>query len=133
MKALVLVAGVKTKKKGCTMRLDCEASQWLWHRANPHCRSHHTSAWVAANVMNEMMIILTLRQQSVLRGLAFRKPHVPTHTMYCYSVFSFCLFLCVPKLCVIADNYVDSCLVLPGLVIRIGKWYTLTAFQKPLA
>ena len=31
----------------------------------------------------EMMIIMTLRQQqSVLRGLAFRKPHVSTQTMY---------------------------------------------------
>ena len=29
-----------------------------------------------------MMIILTLRQQSVLRGLAFGKPHVSTHTVY---------------------------------------------------
>ena len=31
---------------------------------------------------SEMTIILTLRQQSVLRGLAFRKPHVSTHRMY---------------------------------------------------
>ena len=30
----------------------------------------------------EMTIILTLRQQSVLRGLAFQKPHVSTHRMY---------------------------------------------------
>ena len=30
----------------------------------------------------EMKIILTLRQQSVLRGLAFRKPHVSTYRMY---------------------------------------------------
>ena len=60
----------------------------------------------------EMMNILTLRQQSVLRGLAFRKPHVSTHTVYCYSVFSFCFFLNDLKLWVIDRNYVDSCLVL---------------------
>ena len=30
----------------------------------------------------EMMVLLALRQQSVLRGLAYRKPHESTHTMY---------------------------------------------------
>ena len=81
----------------------------------------------------EMMIILTLRHQSVLRDLAFRKPHVSTHTVYYYSVFSFCLFLCDLKLCVIAKNYVDSCLVLRGLAIRMGNCYLFTPFQKPPA
>ena len=53
VKALVLLAGVKIKKKVCTTLLDCEASQYLCHLATPHYRSHHTSAWVAANVMNQ--------------------------------------------------------------------------------
>ena len=53
VKALVLLAGVKIKKKVCTTLLDCEASQCLCHLATPHYRSHHTSVWVAANVMNQ--------------------------------------------------------------------------------
>ena len=77
-----------------------------------------------------MMIILTLRQQSVLRDLAFWKPHVSAHTMYRCSVFSFCLFLCDPKLCVIATNYVDSCLVLQGLAIRTQKWQSFKSIPE---
>ena len=53
VKALVLLAGVKIKKKVCTALLDCEASQCLCHLATPHYRSHHTSVWVVANVMNQ--------------------------------------------------------------------------------
>ena len=53
VKALVLLAGVKIKKKVCTTLLDCEASQCLCHLATPHYRSQHTSVWVAANVMNQ--------------------------------------------------------------------------------
>ena len=52
VKALVLLAGVKIKKKVCTTLLDCDASQCLCHLTTPHYRSHHTSVWVAANVMN---------------------------------------------------------------------------------
>ena len=81
----------------------------------------------------EMLIISTLRQQSVLRGLTFQKPHVSTHKVYCYSVFSFSLLLCDLRLCGIARNDVDPCLVLRGLAIRIGKWYPVTAFRKPPA
>ena len=53
VKALVLPAGVKIKKKVCTMLLNCEASQCICHFATPHYRSHHTSVWVAATVMNQ--------------------------------------------------------------------------------
>ena len=53
VKALVLLAGVKIKKKVCTTLLACEASQSLCNLPTPHCRSHHTSLWVAANVMNQ--------------------------------------------------------------------------------
>ena len=53
VKPLVLMAGVKIKKKVCTALLDCEASQCLCHLAPPHYRSYHTSVWVAANVMNQ--------------------------------------------------------------------------------
>ena len=53
VKALVLLAGVKIKKKVCTTLSDCEASQCLCHLATPHYRSHHTSVWVAANLMNQ--------------------------------------------------------------------------------
>ena len=53
VKALVLLAGVKIKKKVCTTLSDCEASQCLCHLATPHYRSHHTSVWVAVNVMNQ--------------------------------------------------------------------------------
>ena len=53
VKALVLLAGVKIKRKVCTTLSDCEASQCLCHLAPPHYRSHHTSVWVAANVMNQ--------------------------------------------------------------------------------
>ena len=52
VKALVLLAGVKIKKKVCTTLSDCEAWQCLCHLSTPHYRSHHTSVWVAANVMN---------------------------------------------------------------------------------
>ena len=47
VKALVLLAGVKIKKKVCTTLLDCEAWQCLCHLATPHYRS------LAANVMNQ--------------------------------------------------------------------------------
>ena len=53
VKALVLLAGVKIKKNVFTTLLDCEASECLCHLATPHRGSHHTSAWVAANVMNQ--------------------------------------------------------------------------------
>ena len=53
VKALVLLAGVKIKKKVCTTLLDCEASQCLCRLATPHYRPHLTSVWVAANVMNQ--------------------------------------------------------------------------------
>ena len=53
VKGLVLLAGVKIKKTVCTTLLDCEASQCLCHLATAHYRSHHTSVWVAANVMNQ--------------------------------------------------------------------------------
>ena len=53
VKALVLLAGVKIKKKVCTTLVDCKALQCLCHLAAPHCRSNHTSAWVAANAMNQ--------------------------------------------------------------------------------
>ena len=53
VKALVLLASVKIRKKVCTTLFDCEASQCLCHLATPHYRSHHTSVWVAANVMNQ--------------------------------------------------------------------------------
>ena len=53
VKALVLLAGVKIKKKVCKTHLDCEASQCFCNLATPHCRSHHTSAWVAANVIHQ--------------------------------------------------------------------------------
>ena len=53
VKALVLLAGVKIKKKVCTTLSDCEALQCLCHLATPRYRSHHTSVWVAANVMNQ--------------------------------------------------------------------------------
>ena len=43
VKALVLLVGVKMKKKVCTTLLDCETSQCLCHLATPHYRSHHTS------------------------------------------------------------------------------------------
>ena len=42
VKALVVLAGVKIKKKVCTTLSDCEASQCLCHLATPHYRSHHT-------------------------------------------------------------------------------------------
>ena len=41
VKALVLLAGVKIKKKVCTTLSDCEASYCLCHLATPHYRSHH--------------------------------------------------------------------------------------------
>ena len=53
VKAPVLLADVKIKKMVCTMLLDCQASQCLCHLATRHCRYHHTSASVAANVMNQ--------------------------------------------------------------------------------
>ena len=53
VKALVLLAGVKIKKKICTTLLDCEASQCLCHLVTPHYRSHLTSVWVVVNVMNQ--------------------------------------------------------------------------------
>ena len=53
LKAIVLLAGVKIKKGVCTTLLDCEASQCVCHLATAHYRSHHTSVWVAANVMNQ--------------------------------------------------------------------------------
>ena len=53
VKGLVLLAGVKIKEKACTTLLDCEASPCLCHVGTPHYRSHHTSAWVAANLMNQ--------------------------------------------------------------------------------
>ena len=53
VKALVLLAGVKIRKTVCTILADCEASQCLCHLATPHYRSHLTSVWVAANVMNQ--------------------------------------------------------------------------------
>ena len=53
VKALVLLAGVKIKKKVCTTLSDGEASQCLCHLATPHYRSHHTSVWVATNMMNQ--------------------------------------------------------------------------------
>ena len=53
VKALVLLAGVKITKKVCTTLSDSEASQCLCHLATPHYRSHHTSIWVGANVMNQ--------------------------------------------------------------------------------
>ena len=52
VKALVLLAGVKIKKKVCTTLSDCKASQRLCHLGTPHYRSNHTSVWVAAKVMN---------------------------------------------------------------------------------
>ena len=39
VEALVLLAGVKIKKKVCTTLLDCEASHCLCHLATPHYRS----------------------------------------------------------------------------------------------
>ena len=54
VKALVLLAGVKIKKKVCTTLSDCEALQSLCHLATPHYRFHHTSVWVAANVINQV-------------------------------------------------------------------------------
>ena len=65
------------------------------------CRQLAISAFFQKHHL-QMIIILTLRQQSVLQGLAFRKPQVSNHTMYCYSVFSICLFPFDPKLCVIS-------------------------------
>ena len=53
VKALVLLGGVKIKKKVCTTLLDCEASQCLCHLATPHYISHHKSVWVAVSVMNQ--------------------------------------------------------------------------------
>ena len=53
VKALVLLTGVKIKKKACTMLSDCEASQCLCHLATPQYRSRDTSIEVAANVMNQ--------------------------------------------------------------------------------
>ena len=53
VKALVLLAGVKIKKKVCTTLSHCQAWQSLCHLATPHYRSHHTSVWVAANLMNQ--------------------------------------------------------------------------------
>ena len=53
VKALVVLAVPKIKKKVCTTLSDCEASQCLCHLATPHYRSHNTSVWVAANVMNQ--------------------------------------------------------------------------------
>ena len=53
VKVLVLLAGIKIKKKICTRLLVCEASQCLCHLATPHYGSHHTLVWVAANVMNQ--------------------------------------------------------------------------------
>ena len=53
LKTLVLLAGVKIKKKVCTTLLDCGASQCLCHLATPPYKSHYTSVWVAANVMNQ--------------------------------------------------------------------------------
>ena len=53
MKGLVLLAGIKIKKKVCTALSDCEASQCICHSATSNCRSHHTSVWVAVNVMNQ--------------------------------------------------------------------------------
>ena len=53
VKALVLLAVVKIKKKVCTTLLDCETSECFCHLATPHYRSHHTSVWVATNVMNQ--------------------------------------------------------------------------------
>ena len=53
VKALVLLAGVKIKKKVCTTLLDCKASQCLCHLPTPDYRSHHTSVWVTGNVMNQ--------------------------------------------------------------------------------
>ena len=43
VKALVLLASVKIKKKVCITLFACEASQCLCHLANPHYRSHHSS------------------------------------------------------------------------------------------
>ena len=53
VKALVPLVGVRIKKKVCTTLSDCEASQCLCDLATPQYRSHHTSVWVAANVMNQ--------------------------------------------------------------------------------
>ena len=53
VKALVLLAGVKIRKKVCKTLLDWKASQCLCHLATPHYRSHHTSVWVTANVMSQ--------------------------------------------------------------------------------
>ena len=58
VKALVLLAGVKIKKKVCTTLLDCKASQCLCRLATPHYRSDHISVWVAANVMNQGSCLL---------------------------------------------------------------------------
>ena len=53
VKALVLPAGFKIKKKVCTTLSDCEESQCFCHPATPHYRSHHISVWVALNVMRQ--------------------------------------------------------------------------------
>ena len=53
VEALVLLAGAKIEKKVCTTLSDCLASQCPCHLATGHYRSHHTSVWVAANVMNQ--------------------------------------------------------------------------------
>ena len=53
VKALVLRAGVKIKKKVCTTLLDREASQCLCHLATRHYKSRHTSVWVTVNMMNQ--------------------------------------------------------------------------------
>ena len=53
VKALVLLADVKFKKKVCTTLLDCKASHCLCHLATSHHRSHRTPVWVVANVMNQ--------------------------------------------------------------------------------
>ena len=53
VKGLILPAGIKIKKKVRTALSDCEASQCMCHPATFTCRSHHTSVWVAVNVMNQ--------------------------------------------------------------------------------
>ena len=130
----MLAVGLKKKKKPSRRWWRCSpVFRDLWSRiARPRNPRLGNSPFLVSFQKHhlEMMIILTLRQQSVLRGLAFPKPHVSTRTTYCYSVFSFCLFLCDQKLCVIAKNYLDSCLLMRGLAIRIGKFYTLYSISE---
>ena len=97
--------------------------------AFPDWATHHFCSFRQKHHLR-MMIILTLRQQSGLRRVAFLKPHMLTHTMCSYSVISFCVFLCDPKLCLIGRDFLDPSLVLRWLPVqkrKMSSFYIVSA------